>query len=132
MITAVDSSVIFAIFKQEPLADYWLQKLTMATAAGGLVISEVVYAEVAAFFPSLDELNQQLQLLAIELLPSTKATLFEAGRIYASYRQAGGTRSTMAPDFLVGAHAARQADQLASADRGYLRSHFLGLKLLSI
>jgi predicted nucleic acid-binding protein len=96
------------------------------------VISEVVYAEVAAFFQDLAEIDQQLEMLAIELLPSTKATLFQAGKIYANYRKAGGARSTMAPDFLVGAHAAIQANQLASADRSYLRGHFAGLKLLSV
>jgi predicted nucleic acid-binding protein len=97
-----------------------------------LVISEVVYAEVAAFFQDLAEIDQQLEMLDIALLPSTKATMFKAGRIYASYRKAGGARSTMAPDFLIGAHATMQANQLASADRGYLRAHFAGLKLLAI
>jgi predicted nucleic acid-binding protein len=132
MITAVDTSVILAIFKNESRSELWLHTLKLAAAAGSVVISEVVYAEVAAFFLDLAEIEQQMEMLAIELLPSTKATLFEAGRIYASYRKAGGARSTMAPDFLVGAHAAIQANQLASADRGYLRAHFTGLKLLSI
>jgi predicted nucleic acid-binding protein len=50
VITAVDTSVIVAIFKQESLSDRWLHTLNTAAAAGSVVICEVVYAEVAAFF----------------------------------------------------------------------------------
>ena len=132
MITAVDSSVVFAIFKQEAKAEQWLRTLSAASVAGGLVVSEVAYAEIAAFFVSRVDLIEQLEKLAIKLLPSTEETLFLAGKIYTSYRRAGGGKTTIVPDFLIGAHAATQADQLASADRGYLRAHFSGLKLLAI
>lgn len=66
MITAVDTSVILAIFKQESLSELWLRNLNAAAAAGSVVISEVVYAEVAAFFQDLAEIDQQLERLAIE------------------------------------------------------------------
>ena len=132
MITAVDTSALLAIFKPECNGDAWLSVLETAAASGPLVISEIVYAELAASFAQAEVLDRRLNALAIELLPSSKATLFAAGQIFKRYRQAGGARSNMVPDFLIGAHAATQADQLASADRGYLRAHFSGLKLLSI
>ncbi len=132
MTTAVDTSVILAIFKQEPSAEAWLLRLATAAQNGPLVISEVVYAELAAFFVHAHDLDQQLENLAIELLSSSKRTLFEAGRIFSTYRRAGGARTTMVPDFLIGAHALTQANQLASNDRGYLRKHFGGLVLISI
>ena len=132
MITALDTSVLFAIFKPEPNGDAWLRMLETAASAGPIVICEIVYAELAASFAQAEVLDRRLNALGVELLPSTKATLFEAGLIFKRYRLAGGTRSNMVPDFLIGAHAATQADQLASADRGYLRQNFSGLKLLSI
>ena len=132
MITALDTSALLAIFKPEPSAHAWLRILEPAAASGPLVISEIVYAELAASFAQAEALDRHLNALAIELLPSRKATLFAAGQIFKRYRQAGGARSNMVPNFLIGAHAATQADQLASADRGYLRAHFSGLKLLSI
>lgn len=131
MITAVDTSAVLAIFKSESNAEDWLLRLAAAAQRGPLVISEVVYAELAACFVRRDDLDRQLDRLAVELLPSTKATLFEAGRIFAAYRQSGGARASMVPDFLIGAHALTQADQLASADRGFLRKHFQPLVLLS-
>ncbi len=132
MITAVDTSALLSIFKPETTADAWLTLLAAAAASGPLVICETVYAELSAAFAHANRLEQRLDELAIELLPSSKASLFEAGQTFKRYRQAGGTRSNMVPDFLIGAHAAIQANQLASADRGYLRAHFADLKLLSI
>lgn len=35
------------------------------------------------------------------------------------------------PDFLVAAHASVQADALATEDRGYLRTYFPGVRILS-
>jgi hypothetical protein len=43
---------------------------------------------------------------------------------------AGPAEAHLIPDLLVGAHAAVQADQLAAADRGYLRRYFAGLPLV--
>jgi hypothetical protein len=91
----------------------------------------VVFAELAAFFVRPGDLERQLENLALDLLPSSRATLFKAGQIFAAYRQQGGARTTMVPDFLIGAHALVQADQLASVDRGYLRQYFTGLQVLS-
>jgi hypothetical protein len=131
MITAVDTSTILSIFKAEADAERWLLTLEAASRQGPLVISEVVYAELAACFSEAGALDRQLENLGIELLPSTRQTLYRAGQIHAAYRRSGGQRSTMVPDFLIGAHALLQADQLASRDRGYLRQHFHGLILLS-
>lgn len=46
------------------------------------------------------------------------------------YRQAGGPRQHLIPDFIIAAHAVTQAGRLAAADRGYLRRWFPGLVLL--
>jgi len=53
-----------------------------------------------------------------------------AGRIFRDYRRKGGPREHSIPDFLIGAHAQRQADQIAAIDRVYLRRYFPRLRVI--
>ncbi|MGH2396004.1 MAG: hypothetical protein ACRDFW_03235 [bacterium] len=53
-----------------------------------------------------------------------------AGHAFKVYRQAGGPREHMIPDFLIATHAQMQADRLAVNDRGYIRRYFPDLSLL--
>jgi hypothetical protein len=56
----------------------------------------------------------------------------EAGRIFRAYREQGGPREFLIPDFLIAAHAQVDCHRLAAADRGYLRTYFPGLTLLTV
>lgn len=53
-----------------------------------------------------------------------------AGEIFQAYRKSGGTRERILPDFLIGAHAVDQADQILSDDQGFFRKYFSGLKVV--
>ena len=55
---------------------------------------------------------------------------FAAGRAFRVYRESGGTRARVLPDFLIGAHAQSRAGRLLSRDRGFYRTYFRKLTLL--
>ncbi len=131
MITAVDSSVLWAIFNDEPDAGDWSGVLLAALREGELAACDVVFSEIAPAFPSMKDALQTLEELGIRFDPINPAAAFEAGSIFRNYRQEGGPRRFMIPDFLIGAHALFQSDRLAAVDRGYLRRYFPKLKLLS-
>lgn len=128
---AVDTSVLLAIFKGEPKGELWLECLQSAAEAASLLVSSVVLAEVRSFFPSDDACRNALRKLDVRHSPITEEASLLAGKIFRTYRNEGGPRKTILPDFLVAAHAATQADSLATEDRGYLRTYFPAIRLLT-
>jgi predicted nucleic acid-binding protein len=128
---AVDTSVLLAIFKGEPKGKLWLDCLQTAAETATLLLSSVVFAEIRSFFPSDDACRKALRKLDVRHSPFTEEAALLAGRIFRTYRNEGGPRKTILPDFLVAAHAAAQAESLATEDRGYLRAYFPGVRLLT-
>jgi len=128
---AVDTSVLLAIFKGEPKGDLWLECLQSAAESAGLLVSSVVFAESRSFFPSDDACRKALRNLGLRHSPLTEEAALLVGKIFRTYRQEGGPRKTILPDFIIAAHAAVQAEWLATEDRGYLRTYFPGIRLLT-
>ena len=130
MITAVDTSVLIAIAKGEAEARRWTNLLAAARADGDLIICDVVAAEFFALLMDERKFQQSLSGLGIVFSPPALDAARLAGRIFGHYRRQGGPREHLIPDFLIGAHAQRQADQIAAIDRGYLRSCFPRLRIV--
>lgn len=120
-----------------------------------MIISEVVYAELASRFPSPTALDTFLSDVRLRLEPSHPAALqraAQAWQVYLAQRQLGlqcpscGQRQTLScpacgtaivprqhilSDFIIGGHALTQADRLLTRDLGYYRNHFPNLPIVS-
>ena len=131
MTTALDASVLWAILKQEPGHERWLEAVMQAASEGPLIISPVAFAELAPTTTDGVELLALLARLAIHYDPISPAAAHLAGLTFKRYRKAGGPRQQFVPDFLIAAHAQIQAQRLAAIDRGYLRAWFPDLQLLT-
>ncbi len=129
MITALDSSVLWAIIKKEPGYIPWVEVLLKAASEGPLIISPVAFAELSPTTADAASLTSFLEQLSISYDPISPAAAHLAGLTFKRYRQAGGPRQHLVPDFLIAAHAQTQANRLAAIDRGYLRKWFPALRL---
>ena len=131
MTTALDTNILFDVFLPDPEFEEGSRAAIEECAHhGGLVISEPVYAEMAARFPSKSALDNVLKELGIVVEAVSREGAFAAGRAWKKYREGGGTRNRIMTDFLIGGHAQTHTNQLLSRDRGFYKSYFSGVKII--
>jgi hypothetical protein len=104
--------------------------LVQAAQRGAIVLNSVVLAEVAPRFSRIEALRDALPSMAvIEEIPF--AASFLAGHAHANYRQAGGAREAILPDFLIGAHAAVTKRPLLTRDPRRIAAYIPGAAVIS-
>lgn len=153
MTTAVDTNVILALLYEGDYTHASEAELRRAYREGRVVITSIVYAELAAdgHFERTSELDQFLADLSIRLVNPSRQALFRAGerfRRYADRRPDGlqcpscGAKQTVrcaecrapltprqhiAADFVIGGHATVDADALISFDTAFYKTYYPSL-----
>jgi predicted nucleic acid-binding protein len=131
VITAVDTSVLLDVFGADPtFGPRSAGMLRSCLAEGRLVACEVVWAEVASFFPSPATAEDAMDRLGVEFSAFEKRAALAASVAWRVYRSRGGQRERVVADFLIGAHALSQAERLITRDRGFYRTYFARLRIL--
>jgi predicted nucleic acid-binding protein len=131
-VTLVDSNVLLDLVTDDPNRSEWsLAHLEKAALAGPVVINDIIYAETSIRYDRMEDLDAMLAQTMIEIAPTPRSALFLAGKAFHRYRLAGGTRTGVLPDFLIGAHAAVEGWPLLTRDAGWYRSYFPRLTLIA-
>jgi predicted nucleic acid-binding protein len=132
MTVAIDTTILLDILRPNPdFVDCSLALVETKAATERLVVCEIVYAELAANFAIQQQLDALLAHIPAQVEQIGRAASFAAGRAWRDYRNAGGTRERILPDFMIGAHAQQQARMLLSRDRGFYQTYFAALEVIS-
>ena len=152
----LDTNIILdVLIPGEPFGKSSKQLLDRHLSKGKLILCEVVFAELAARFPSEEELASFLADTRMNLDYSNEKSLYTAGSRWAEYvrkntknrfscgkcghafeatcprcRAVLAKRLHVLADFLIGAHALVQADCILSRDLGVYKTYFKDLKVV--
>lgn len=155
MKTAVDTNALLALLYDDSYADASEAAIRQAYQAGPVVASSIVYTELAADgqFETHTELDQFLEDFSIQFVEPSPDALFIAGEQFQTYadRRPDGLqcpscgaqqtvacdecgeslapRQHIAADFIIGGHAAADADALVSFDTSFYQTYFPSLTI---
>jgi predicted nucleic acid-binding protein len=128
----VDTNVLVDLVSDDPLWAEWSERqLTLAAARDELAINDVVYAELAVRYDTIDELEAMLRDAHLVSAAIPRSALFLAGKAFQRYRRAGGGKTGVLPDFFIGAHAVISDVALITRDTGRYRTYFPGIMLIA-
>lgn len=153
MITAVDTNVLIALLYDDEHADASESEIRRAYRDGRVIVTPVVYAELSADgqFGEPADVDQFLSDLGIQLVEPSREAFFRAGVEFQRHtnRRLDGIqcpscgakqtvtcpdcgeplspRQHVAADFLIGGHAAVDAERLLSFDDGFYSTYFPSL-----
>ncbi len=155
MTVAIDTNILFDILLPDPMfMDRSLSQLTACGKTHLLIISEVVYGELASQFSEESALTAFLSDTGIRLVNSNPEALWRGARAWSAYTKnrsqkfqcnscgnmqllecdkcnkviAG--RQHIFSDFLIGGHALIHANYLLTRDRGYYERYFPELRMV--
>lgn len=128
----VDTNVVLDVVQNDPAWAQWSQaQLDAASLRSALLINPIIYAELSIAYRRIEELEQMLSKGGFRVEQIPREALFLAGKAFMRYREQGGAKGGVLPDFFIGAHAAVAGIPLLTRDARRYRSYFPKLELLS-
>jgi predicted nucleic acid-binding protein len=132
MRTILDSNVVLDLLQDNPLWAEWSTRWSdEIRSTGGAVLNAVIYAEAAPETSSHFHFMSVLQNMDVVFEDISYEAAYLAGHIHRQYRQAGGIRVRVLPDFLIGAHAVTKGYRILTRDAARYRSYFPKLDIIA-
>jgi len=128
----VDANVVLDLVTADQTWGPWsAARLSEAVRKGGAFVNNIVFAEISVRYENEAAVESALALLELQLRPMTTRGLFLAGKAFSAYRQQGGTRTGVSPDFFIGAQAADEQVPVLTRDTKRFRTYFPEVRLIS-
>jgi predicted nucleic acid-binding protein len=130
--TLIDTNVFIDMLEQRPRWFAWATaRVEQFSQVGKLVINQIAYGEAsipydeeAIFAKSVD-----VDWIVREDLPWSAA--YRAGEAFQTYKERGGLRDMILPDFFIGAHASVKGYRILTRDAARFRTYFPELEVIA-
>ena len=130
--TLVDSNVLIDVIIDDPIwRDGSRAALIDRASLGPLFVNDIIFTEIASIYQHWSEVERTLADLAIDRLPFANESLHRAAMAFKRYRRSGGPRTTVLPDFLIGAQAETEKLGLLTRDVRRYRTDFPSIELIA-
>jgi len=128
----VDTNVLLDVLRDDPVwADWSQRQLELAAVRSRLCINAIIYAEVSIAYRTIEDLDSDLATGGFVQDALPPAAPFLAGKAYLNYRRTrGAIRTSILPDFFIGAHAAVNRLPLLTRDARRYRTYFPTVELI--
>jgi predicted nucleic acid-binding protein len=131
-LTLVDTNVVIDLLTHDPEWSSWSeQAFRLATARGPVHINDVIFAELAARYRSVNQLETDLGNLDLKRAAFSASSLFLASKVFVAYRRQGGLKTSTLPDFFIGAQAQTERWTILTRDTRRYRANFPDVALIA-
>jgi predicted nucleic acid-binding protein len=129
--TLVDTNVFVDVIHRDPIWLQWsVSQLAMARQRGPVIANFVVYAELHTHDTAGPHVDALLDQMGVQLRDLSRPAAQLAAKAFRQYRQRGGTRAGVLPDFFIGAQALSGGWPLLTRDAARYRTYFPGIQLI--
>lgn len=129
--TLVDTNVFVDVIHRDPVWLEWsLRELIKARRQGPLITDFVVYAELHTHNTAGPHVDAFLDQLGVQVCDMSRCAAQLAATAFRTYRQRGGSKTGVLPDFFIGAHAQAEGWTLLTRDATRYRTYFPGIQLI--
>ncbi len=127
----VDTNVLIDALYPESEWHAWSSAALARHENGGLAVTSIVVAELAGRYATPAALQNGLTALGVDWVHTSLPGLHRAAEAFKAYRGAGGPRTTILPDLLIGAEAAVRGKPLLTRDPRRHRAYLPELTLIA-
>ena len=125
----LDTNVVIALLSGSETAGFY-DRIARFKAKRDLFINEIIFAELSGRYRSWQDIAKVVDYAGLKVARLSLSHCHLAGVAFSAYRRDGGTRTTMLPDFLIGAHAAGEGWPLVTRDRRGFSKYFPEVELV--
>jgi predicted nucleic acid-binding protein len=127
----VDTNIFLDVLQRDTVWMPWsVQQLRLGQASGGLMINMVVYAELLGHPKFVFDLDAFLDEQSIETRDISRVAARSAAMAFREYRQRGGGKTGVLPDFFIGAQAVSEGWTLLTRDAARYKTYFPKIKMI--